>query len=150
VGVYIKNLKTGRAFEYHTDHTFVCASLIKLPVMIATFDAIKEGRNSLNTRIRYKKSFRREGSGHMKWARTGSYYPLSYLIYQMMTRYDSTATAMIIDLLGYDYLIQRFEAMGLQATHIRPTRMSLADHLSNPELDNYTTPREMAGLLEKM
>src|SRR5581483_11161267 len=126
VGVYIKNLKTGRAFEYHTDHTFVCASLIKLPVMIATFDAIKEGRVTLSTRIRYKREFRRDGSGHMKYARLGAYYPLSYLIYQMMTKSDNTATAMIIDLLGYDYLNQRFEAMGLQATRIRPTGMSLA------------------------
>jgi len=150
VGVYIKNLKTGRAFEYHTDHTFVCASLIKLPVMIATFDAIKEGRITLSTRIRYKKEFRRDGSGHMKYARPGSYYPLSYLIYQMITRSDNTATAMVIDLLGYDYLNQRFEAMGLQATRIRPTGMSLASRLPNPDLDNYTTPREMAGLLEKM
>lgn len=150
VGVYIKNLKTGRAFEYNTDHTFVCASLIKLPVMIATFDAIKEGRISLTTRIRYKREFRRDGSGNMKYARIGSYYPLSYLIYQMMTRSDNTATAMIVDLLGYDYLNQRFESMGLQATRIRPTGMSLASRLNNPELDNYTTPREMATLLEKM
>jgi beta-lactamase class A len=150
VGVYIKSLKTGRVFEYHTDHTFVSASLIKLPVMIATFDAIKEGRISLNTRIRYKREFWRDGSGHMKYARFGSYYPLSYLIYQMMTKSDNTATAMIIDLLGYDYLNQRFESMGLQATRIRPTGMSLANRLPNPDLDNYTTPREMAGLLEKM
>ena len=150
VGIYIKNLKTGRSFNYNVDHTFVCASLIKVPVMIATFDAIKAGNVNLNTRIRYKREFRRDGAGQLKWARPGTYYPLSHLIYQMMTRSDNTATAMIIDLLGYDYLNQRFEAMGLQATRIRPTGMSLASRLSNPELDNYTTPQEMASLLEKM
>src|SRR5262245_29803112 len=38
VGIYLKDLKSGRVFEYRTDQTFVCASLIKLPVMIATFE----------------------------------------------------------------------------------------------------------------
>lgn len=149
VGVYIKDLKTGRTFEYHTDHTFISASLIKLPIMVATFQAIHEGRISLNTRIKYKRSFRRDGSGNLKWGRVGAYYPLSYLIYEMMTKSDNTATAMIIDLLGYDYLNQKFAQMGLHATRIAPTGMSLSSRV-DPEMDNYTTPREMAELLEKI
>ncbi len=150
VGIYIKNLKNGRTYEYHTEHSFVCASLIKLPIMAATFEAIHEGRITLNTRIRYRRNYRREGSGVLKWARPGAYYPLSYLIYQMITKSDNTATAMIIDLLGYDYLNEKFAKMGLQATRIAPTGMSLASRLSNPALDNYTTPVEMASILEKI
>ncbi len=150
VGIFIKDLKTGRTFEYHTDHTFVSASLIKLPIMVATFEAIHEGKISLNTRLKYKKSYRRDGSGNLKWARAGAYYPLSYLIYQMVTKSDNTATAMIIDLLGYDYLNQKFEKMGLNATRIAPSGMSLASRLVDPAMDNYTTPREMAELLEKI
>jgi beta-lactamase class A len=57
---------------------------------------------------------------------------------------------MVIDLLGYDYLNQRFEQMGLRATRIAPTGMSLADRLADPALDNYTTPKEMASILEKI
>lgn len=150
VGILIKDLKSGRTFEYHADHTFVSASLIKVPIMIATFEAIREGKISLNTRIKYKKSFRRDGSGNLKWARAGAYYPLSYLIYQMVTKSDNTATAMIIDLLGYDYLNHKFATMGLNATRIAPTGMSLASRLLDPAMDNYTTPREMAELLEKI
>lgn len=150
VGIYIKNLKTGRSFEYNTNHEFVCASLIKVPIMVATFQAIKEGRISLNSRLRFKQSYRRDGSGTLKWARKGVTYPLSYLIYQMITKSDNTATAMIIDLLGYDYLNSQFEVMGLKATRIAPTGMSLASRLSDPALDNYTTPQEMGALLEKI
>jgi beta-lactamase class A len=124
VGIYIKDLKTGRTFEHNTDHTFVCASLIKLPIMAAMFEAISEGRISLNTRIKYKRSYRRDGSGTLKAARIGAYYPLSYLVYQMITKSDNTATAMVIDLLGYDYLNQKFQKMGLNATRIEPTGMS--------------------------
>ncbi|MCG3205313.1 MAG: hypothetical protein KCHDKBKB_02032 [Elusimicrobia bacterium] len=150
VGIFIKDIKTGKSYEYNTDHTFICASLIKIPIMVATFEAIHEGRMTLNTRIKYKRSFRREGSGVLRYARVGAYYPLSYLIYQMITKSDNTATAMIVDLLGYDYLNQKFEKMGLHATRIRPSGMSLASRLSDPTLDNYTTPKEMADILEKI
>jgi beta-lactamase class A len=150
VGIYIKNLKNGRSYEYNVDHEFVCASLIKLPIMAATFEAIKEGKISLNTRIKFKSNCRRDGSGTLKWARSGVYYPLSYLIYQMITKSDNTATALIIDQLGYDYLNRQFESLGLQATRIAPTGMSLASRLADPALDNYTTPREMGNLLEKI
>lgn len=150
VGILIKDLKTGRTFEYNVDRTFICASLIKVPIMVAVFEAINEGRISLNTRIKYKQAYRRDGSGRLKWARAGAYYPLSYLVYEMITKSDNTATAMVIDLLGYDYLNAKFEKMGLNATRIAPTGMSLASRLANPALDNYTTPREMAEILEKI
>ncbi len=150
VGIYFKNLRTGRSYEYNTDQTFVCASLIKLPIMVAAFQAIHEGRFTLNTRIKYKRAYRRQGSGTMKWSRPGAYYPVSFLIYQMITKSDNTATQMMIDLLGYDYLNQQFEQMGLKATRIAPTGMSLADRLADPTLDNYTTPREMAAILERI
>src|SRR5436190_14452561 len=97
VGIYIKDLKTGRAYEYNADDAFASASLIKMPIMVATFQAIWEGRLSLNTQIQLKRQYRRDGSGVLKWAHTGASYPLSQIIYAMMTRSDNTATAMVID-----------------------------------------------------
>lgn len=149
VGLYIKDLKTGRTFEHNADQRFVCASLIKVPIMVAAFQAIKEGKISLSTRMTYNRKFRREGSGYMKWAKSGLQYTVSYLIYSMITRSDNTATAMIIDLLGYDYLNERFAEAGLRETRIAPSGMSLASYL-DPSKDNYTTPLEMGNLLEKI
>jgi beta-lactamase class A len=149
VGLYVKDLKSGKTFEYNSDQRFVCASLIKLPIMVATCEAIKEGRLSLDTRIRYRRQFRRAGSGEMKWTRFGSVFPLSALLYAMITHSDNTATAMVIDQLGYDYLNAEFSQFGLEATRIHPTGMSLSNYI-DPSLDNYTTPREMGGLLEKI
>jgi beta-lactamase class A len=149
VGVYIKELKTGRTFEHNANKKFVCASLIKVPIMVAAFQAIKEGRISLGTQVRYNRKFRREGSGNLKWARSGAAYTVSYLIYNMVTRSDNTATAMVIDRLGYDYLNTRFSEFGLKETQIRPSGMSLSSWL-DPTLDNYTTPQEMGSLLEKI
>lgn len=149
VGLYIKDMRGGRTYEHNADRPFISASLIKIPIMAAVFEAVKTGRVSLSDGISFKKKYRREGSGHLKWARSGTKYPLSYLTYEMITKSDNTATAMVIGLLGYDYLNARFSEFGLKATRIAPTGMSLASRL-DPSLDNYTTAREMASLLEKI
>lgn len=149
VGLYIKDLKSGRTFHHNAEKKFICASLIKVPIMVAAFQAIKDGKISLSTRVKYARKFRRDGSGNMKWAKSGFQYTVSYLIYSMITRSDNTATAMMIDLLGYDYLNERFAATGLKETQIKPSGMSLSSYL-NPDLDNYTTAKEMGDLLEKI
>lgn len=149
VGLYIKDLRSGRTFYHNAERKFVCASLIKLPIMVAAFQAIKDGKISLSTRVKYSRKYRREGSGNMKWAKSGFQYTVSYIIYSMITRSDNTATAMMIDLLGYDYLNARFSDVGLRETQIKPSGMSLASYL-NPSLDNYTTAKEMGDLLEKI
>jgi beta-lactamase class A len=149
VGLYLKDLKTGKTFEFNADERFASASLIKLPVMAAACRAMVEGKLSLSTPITYRRQYRRGGSGHMKWLRTGSSFPISSLIYAMITDSDNTATAMVVDKLGYDYLNESFETFGLTTTRINPKGMSLSNRL-DPEVENYTTPREMGALLEKI
>lgn len=149
VGIYIKDLRAGRVYEYNADDAFASASLIKIPIMVATFQAIWEGRLTLNTRLQLKRQYRRDGSGDLKWSRNGSSFPLSRLIYAMMTKSDNTATAMVIDQLGYNYLNESFQKFGLVTTRIHPDGMSLSSTLPASK-DNYTTPREMGQLLEKL
>lgn len=149
VGLYMKDLKTGKTFEYNADERFASASLIKLPVMAAACRAMVEGKLALNTPITYRRQYRRGGSGHMKWMRTGSSFPISSLIYAMIADSDNTATAMVVDKLGYDYLNSSFESFGLTTTRINAQGMSLSNRL-DPAVENYTTPREMGALLEKI
>ncbi len=149
VGVYIKNLKTGYVFERNADRQFITASLIKIPIMAAAFQSIKEGKLSLDSQIILRKRHIRYGSGRMKWSRVGQRFRVSDIMYQMITHSDNTATEMLIDLFGYDYLNKAFAGFGLNVTQISPMGMSLSDKLKY-ESDNHTTPREMGMLLEKM
>jgi len=149
VGLYIKDLKNGRSFEHNADQRFVCASLIKLPIMAATFEAIRENKLSLSSEVLYRRAYRRGGSGLLQWARPGVRFTLSYLLYMMITKSDNTATAIVINQLGYDYLNNKFAEFGLEKTRIASTGMSL-DANVDPALDNYTTAREMGMILEKI
>lgn len=148
VGVFIKDLKTGKTYEKNADEQFVTASLIKMPIMAATFHAIEENKLSLDSTIALRPWHLRGGSGHLQYARVGRRFRVSDLLYRMITESDNTATAIFLDRLGYEYFNREFLDFGLVTTKVNPTGMSLDDHV-NPTLDNYTTAREMGMLLEK-
>jgi beta-lactamase class A len=63
VAIAIKNLKTGESFEYKSDKPMPTASLIKFPVMIATYEALEAGKVSLGDMIEVKKDDMVPGSG---------------------------------------------------------------------------------------
>ncbi len=149
VGVYIKDLRTGKTIEKNSDEQFVTASLIKLPIMAAAFQAISENKLSLNSSIQLRRSHIRGGSGSLKWCRIGRRFLVSHLLYRMVTESDNTAAQIFIDKLGYDALNQSFSNFGLSVTRIQPSGMLLTNAM-DPALDNHTTPREMGMLLEKI
>lgn len=148
VGIYIKDLETGKSWEYNADRKFPSASLIKVPIMAAVFESIRAGRLSLDTQIKLTRGLRVGGSGSLKWVREGTSLSVMEIIYKMITESDNTATKMLIDSVGMDYLSGAFRAMGLEQTNITPEGMSLSSRPVRRE--NYTTAREMGGLMERI
>jgi beta-lactamase class A len=148
VGIYLKDLRTGRTWAYQPDRLFPSASLIKVPIMAAVFDKIARGEMSLEARIRLTGKDRRGGSGSLKWAREGTSLSVMELLYKMITESDNTAAQMIIDHVGYSYLEHAFRKIGMVYTNITPEGMSLTS--GRVARENYTTPREMALLLDRI
>lgn len=148
VGIYMKDLETGRTWEYHADTKFPSASLIKVPIMAAVFEKIRKGELSLDTQIRLTRASRVGGSGSLKWVRDGTSLSVMEIIYKMITESDNTATKMLISAVGMDYLSGAFGEMGLEQTNINSEGMSLTSRPVRKE--NYTTPREMASLMERI
>lgn len=148
VAVFLKDLQKGRVWAYHADDLFPSASLIKVPIMISVFDKISRGDLSLQTRLRLQRRHRTGGSGSIKWYRDGSQFTVRQLLEKMIDESDNTATKMLIDQVGLAYLQQQFPKLGLIYTEIYPEGLSLRN--SGVTYENYTTAREMAGLLEKV
>ncbi|OGR68423.1 MAG: hypothetical protein A2081_04605 [Elusimicrobia bacterium GWC2_61_19] len=148
VGIYIKDLHTGKVWEYNADRLFPSASLVKVPIMVSVLDKIKLGTITLDTQIRLTRRERVGGSGSLKWVRDGTSLSVMEIIYKMITESDNTATRMLIDYVGMDYLEDNFKRLGLVETNICQEGMSLTS--GRLKKDNYTTAREMAGLMEKI
>lgn len=146
VGIYLKDLNSDRVWEHNPDQLFTAASLIKVPIMVSILQKIKLGELTLNTPLKLTRRLRAGGSGSLKWAREGTMLSVMEVIFKMITESDNTATKMLIDHAGMDYLQQAFEGLGLIHTRIYPEGMSLA--YGRVSRENYTTAREMAGLME--
>lgn len=148
VGIYLKDLETGKTWEYNADKLFPSASLVKVPIMASVFEKIRAGSISLDTQIKLTKANRVGGSGSLKWVRNGTSLSVMEIVYKMITESDNTATRMLIDTVGMDYLERSFAGMGLQHTNITPDGMSLTSRPVKNE--NYTTAREMGGLMQRI
>lgn len=148
VGLVIKDLTTGWEISYNKNKTFPSASLVKIPVMIACFYAMQEGKFQLADTISLSRDKITGGSGVIKTMKPGASFTIEELLDLMITRSDNTAANILISMLGFEYLNATFQRLGLTETNIARRMMDF--HLRNKGVDNFTTAAEMASLLEHL
>ncbi len=148
VGLVIRDLGTGWTFQVDPDKIFPSASMVKVPIMAACLEAEREGRLSLDDRVTLKRSDKTTGSGLLRRNRSGSVFTVDRLVELMVAHSDNTATNMLIDRLGFDYLNGAFREMGLETTNLARKMMDFGSR--GRGIENYTTAREMADILERM
>jgi len=147
-GIFVKDLKTGKEWELNPDEKFRSASLIKVPIAVSVMEKVKAGELTLDKEIKISRQNRISGSGTLRWENDGTPVSVADILRHMITESDNTATRMMINEIGMDELSRMFRELGLKTTNITPDGMSLTS--KKIKNDNYTTPREMAGLLERI
>ncbi len=136
----------GIIFSYHSNMRVVAASLIKVPIMITIFYAIKDGLLSLDDEITLKEEDKATGSGVLKYKKFPYKLSLKKLLWFMIVHSDNTATNRIIDILGFDYINKIFNQIGLKETVLMRKMMDF--RARNKGRENYTSCRDIVYLLE--
>lgn len=144
----VKDFQSGHLATLNEGDLFPSASLIKIPILCAAFQAVEDRRMSLSAPVALKRSDRRGGSGILKFMPAGTVLSNRELLEAMIIHSDNTATDLIVQQLGYDYLQTTFAQLGLRDTTITPEGFRLTSRRI-PQ-DNMTSPRDMAYLLEKI
>lgn len=140
-GAFFVNLDTGAYIDLDGSGTFAAASTIKVPILIAFFQDVDEGKIRLDERLTMSAEQIAEGSGDMQLQPPGTKYSALETATKMITISDNTATNMLIDRLGGAVALnQRFLSWGLSTTAIRNV-------LPDLEGTNTTSPKDMANLL---
>ncbi len=148
IGLVIKDLRTGRTFEAQADRPFPSASMIKIPIMVACIKAEADGRIAPDERLKMSRADKTGGSGRLRRSRSGTSYSIDHLVDLMVTRSDNTATNMIIDRLGFDYINGTFREVGLERTKLLRKMMDMRSR--DRGVENFTTARETAEVLEQI
>jgi beta-lactamase class A len=146
--VIIKDLNTGWQYSYNKEVLFPSASLVKIPIMAACFYAANEGRISFRDKLRLEMSSKVPGSGELKNLPAGTEFSVEKLTELMITKSDNTATNMLTDFLGMDYLNNFFKSEGLLNTNLSRRMMDFRKRKKGVE--NYTTAADIACILEKI
>ena len=147
VGLVIKDLSSDWEISYNKNKLFPSASLVKIPIMAACFLAATEGRVKFDREIVLKNSDKFPGSGILKNVQPGATFSAEELIGLMIYDSDNTATNILTNMVGLDYLNKVFNVWGLKKTNIA---RKVADFSSRDRgIENYTTAKDMAWLLEQ-
>lgn len=150
VGVYVRNLRDGRSAWISPDTVFPTASMVKVPILISTFDQIESGTLSWDQELIYRDSLLYEGEDILGSFRDGEKISLSKVAMLMITTSDNTASLWLQDLVGTGTEINRW----LEAAGFDHTRVNSRTEGRRPDWERYgwgqTTPREMAELLVRV
>lgn len=140
-GVFVLDLDTASYVDLEGTTVFSAASTIKLPILLAFFQAVDAGTIRLDETFTLKEEHRAEGSGSLQYDPVGTQYTALEVATWMMTISDNTATNMIIERLGgMAQVNQSFSRWGLQQTVLR-------DWLPDLEGKNTTSPRELSQVM---
>ena len=147
VGIYVRHLPSGRSAEIWADTVFPTASLIKLPILLVTFDRIARGDLDYHQTLTYRDSLLYPGEDLLGSFRDGESVDLSKVVLLMITTSDNTASLWLQSLAGTGTEINAW----LGAHGFRHTRVNSRTPGREAERERWgwgqTTPREMAELL---
>lgn len=143
VHLFIKNLTTNQLLIGHQlEASFSSASLIKVPILLALLSHIEKNKLSLDSTLTISSADWVDFSVISEQRLTQcTFYEL--LVWMIMTS-DNTATNVLIDVVGMEYLNDYFQHIGLQDTLLQRKMMDV-ERLAKG-IDNRTSARDMAHL----
>ena len=104
VGVACVHLDSGREVRHNADEVYFTASTLKVPLLVALYRLVDEGRIDLSERVELRDSMRVPGSSILKLMGNGLAPTVHDLATLMIVVSDNTATDLIFHRVGKDYL----------------------------------------------
>ena len=150
VGIYVKDLHTGKTVSINADSIFPTASMVKVPILIGIMDKLNKGELKYHQELTYKDSLLYAGSDLLASLKNNEKVELSKVIMLMLTTSDNTASLWLQSLAGTGTRInQILDSIGYTATRVNsrtPGREAGRDKFGWGQ----TSPKEMATMFEAL
>ncbi len=150
IGIYVKNLRTGKTVSINADTVFPTASIVKVPILLGIMDKIQRGELKYDEGIIYKDSLLYEGEDILGSFKSGEKILLKKVLMLMLTTSDNTASLWLQSLAGKGIRINEIlESLGMKNTRVNSRTPGREN---NRTLYGWgqTTPAEMATIFEKI
>jgi beta-lactamase class A len=161
VSLYAKNLDTGATIGIRETGPVRTASTIKLPIMLAVFDAVARGQAKWDELLTVAAQEQVPGSGVLGVEfSTGDRLPIRDVLHLMIVLSDNTAANMILERFTADAVNAYLDKLGIKTTRSMRKVMSSGPAAGFsaagmlPENRKYglgvSTPRDMTTILERL
>lgn len=178
IGVAVKDLATAGEFHYQSDQLYPLASVFKIPILVELYRQAGLGLVNLDERYTLTTGIKSFGSGVLRDFRPGASMTLWDYALLMIIISDNTATDLVAGVVGIERIDPTLRRLGLEKTSVtkdcyhllcdmagidaalpRDQALALARTklMQRPETElypeptcNFSTPREMNRLLEKI
>ncbi len=129
------------------------ASMIKIPVLIATFRAIDAGRLSLEDELSIDHRFTLDPTSEISYRQQGSTATVTELANYMILASCNESTNMLADRIGIPFINSTMQELNCSATRMSHLIYQMAP-LEDPGIDgtssNTTTAEEMTSLMKRI
>lgn len=150
IGLFIKNLRTGKTVAINADTIFPTASIVKVPILLGIMDKINSGELVYDSSFTYKDSLLYEGSDILGSFKNNEHILLKKLIMLMLTTSDNTASLWLQSIAGTGKRINEIvDSIGLKNTRVN-SRTPGREVNRTQYGWGQTTPAEMGVILEKI
>jgi beta-lactamase class A len=139
-GIWMEDLHTGEKWIWNEKQPFVAASMIKVPVMVAVYRAHAQGKLCLSDRIRLRREDKVGGSGVLQHLSYGTEFSIQDLVTLMIIQSDNTATNLLIDRLGKDYVqetildLEMNDTVFINRLHIVPAGSNKSNQITAKDM----------------
>lgn len=149
IGIAVEHLITGQTFYQNQDELFFTASTLKIPLIIAMYRLTEHGNINLMECIEITDEARVPGSGILKELGTGLQPTILDLATLMIIVSDNTATDLIFQRVGKEFLNSTLVDLNLDNTRIpMTTRELLYNIVGLDPRDKDATYEKASRLLE--
>ena len=150
VGVYVKNLRTGRTVAINADTVFPTASIVKVPILIGIMNKVEKKELDLNQSLVYKDSLLYAGVDILGSFKNDEKIQLKKLVMLMLTMSDNTASLWLQSLAGGGTRINEvMDSLGYKNTRVN-SRTAGRQEIWKIYGWGQTTPFEIASIFERI
>jgi beta-lactamase class A len=148
IGIYVRNLRTGKTVAINADTVFPTASIVKISILLGIMDKIEKGELIYDQPLEYKDSLLYEGSDILGSFKSGEKILLKKVIMLMLTTSDNTASLWLQSLAGKGTRINEIlDSLGFKNTRVN-SRTPGRENNRSVYGWGQTTPAEIGKIFE--
>lgn len=151
IKVSFEDLEKGTKFDINGDKIGWSASIIKLPIMVATLSEWDKGKLSFDEKLTINHKFKLEEDDYCSLLTEGKEIAIPFLINKMIYDSDNEATNMLADRIGIQTINHYMWSWGMNNTmlgHLLCPKVPRYTSSFNPDGSNITTPNDMTQILK--